>query len=89
MSLDQGAGTMSHRNGAVATRDLVRAAQHGDRHATEQLVNRHASLVWSTVRSFSLRAVDADDAVQGTWLRMIEHLGELRSADCPETPFAR
>jgi RNA polymerase sigma factor (sigma-70 family) len=63
------------------TRNLVQAAQSGDMRARERLVERYDSLVWATVRSFRLRDADAQDAVQNTWLRMIEHLGELRDPD--------
>jgi RNA polymerase sigma factor (sigma-70 family) len=38
-------------------------------------------VVWSTVRSFRLRDADAHDAVQNTWLRMIEQLGTVRDAE--------
>lgn len=64
-----------------STVDLVRAAQRHDQLATRQLVERYTGLVRSTVRSFRLREVDAQDAVQNTWLRMIEHLGTLREPD--------
>jgi RNA polymerase sigma factor (sigma-70 family) len=64
-----------------STADLVQAAQHHDQQATRQLVDRYTGLVRSTVRSFRLRDVDAQDAVQNTWLRMIEHLGTLRDPD--------
>ncbi len=63
------------------TTDLVHAARNGDPRATRQLIDRYAGLVWSTVRSFRLRETDAQDAAQNTWLRMIEHLGDLRDAD--------
>jgi hypothetical protein len=55
--------------------DLVRAARNGDPRASEQLIDRYTSVVWPTVRSFRLREADVHDAVQNTWLRMIEHLG--------------
>ena len=63
-----------HTPSLVSTRstaDLVQAAQHHDQQATRQLVDRYTGLVRSTVRSFRLRDVDAQDAVQNTWLRMI------------------
>jgi RNA polymerase sigma factor (sigma-70 family) len=64
-----------------STADLVRAATTHDQQATRQLIDRYAGLVRSTVRSFRLRDADAQDAVQNTWLRMIEHLGTLRDPD--------
>jgi RNA polymerase sigma factor (sigma-70 family) len=66
----------------ATTRDLVRAAQDGDRAAIEQLITRYTRLVWSVVRSFRLGEADTDDAVQTIWLRMIEHLHELRDDKC-------
>jgi RNA polymerase sigma factor (sigma-70 family) len=61
--------------------DLVRAARDGDPRAMEHIIDRYANVVWSTVRSLRLSEADAHDAVQNTWLRMIEHLGELRDAE--------
>jgi RNA polymerase sigma factor (sigma-70 family) len=72
---------MMTTSSACSTSELVYAAQNGDARATEQLVVRHVTLVWSTVRSFRLREADACDAVQNTWLRMIEHLSMLREPD--------
>jgi RNA polymerase sigma factor (sigma-70 family) len=64
-----------------STSELVRAARDGDPGAMERLVDRYASVVWSTVRSVRLGEADVHDAVQNTWLRMIEHLGDLRDAE--------
>jgi RNA polymerase sigma factor (sigma-70 family) len=63
---------------AVSTSELVLRAQRGDLGAGEALVARFAGVVWSTVRSFRLSEADAHDAVQSTWLRMVENLGRLR-----------
>jgi RNA polymerase sigma factor (sigma-70 family) len=65
----------------ASTKDLVRAAIDGDLSAQEQLVRRYHTVVWRTVRRFRLREADAQDAVQNTWLQMIQHLGSLRSAE--------
>src|SRR5438067_8640845 len=67
-------------NGA-GTEDLVGAAAAGDSSAQEQLVQRYSNVVWGTVRRFRLREVDAQDAVQNTWVRMIEHLSSVRNRD--------
>jgi RNA polymerase sigma factor (sigma-70 family) len=72
---------MSTSMNTVSTADLVRAARAGDSAAMERLVNRYANVVWATVRAFRLRDADAHDAVQNTWLRMIEHLGDLRDME--------
>jgi RNA polymerase sigma factor (sigma-70 family) len=49
--------------------------------AQEKLILRYVNVVWQTVRRFRLREVDAQDAVQNTWMLMIEHLHALRSAE--------
>ena len=58
--------------------ELVRAASAGDVTARDCLVRRHERLVHATVRRFRLGEADAQDAVQNTWLRMIQHIGSLR-----------
>jgi DNA-directed RNA polymerase specialized sigma24 family protein len=57
---------------------LVRAAAGGDSHAWKQLVERFADLVWSICRSYRLTDQDAADAVQLTWLHLLEHLDRIR-----------
>jgi RNA polymerase sigma factor (sigma-70 family) len=64
-----------------STTELVDAARHGDPHAVEQLINRYEGVVWSRIRSFRLGEADAHDALQNTWLDMIEHLGDLRDPE--------
>jgi RNA polymerase sigma factor (sigma-70 family) len=71
----------ANANGTGSTEQLVRAAAAGDRDAAEKLIQRYATVVWATVRRFRLRETDAQDAVQNTWLRMVEHIGELRDSD--------
>jgi RNA polymerase sigma factor (sigma-70 family) len=53
-------------------------AQAGDERAFERLIRSFEALVWWTVRTFRLSEADAEDAVQNTWLRMYEHLSEIR-----------
>jgi RNA polymerase sigma factor (sigma-70 family) len=66
---------------AADPHELVAAARNGCPGAVEQLVDRYANVVWSTVRSFGLREADVHDAVQNTWLRMLEHLQDIRDPD--------
>lgn len=75
--------TTSMLPGSIATDtdDLVAAARNGCPAAMEQLVNRFAGVVWAAVRSYGLREADRPDAVQNTWLRMIEHLADVRDAE--------
>ena len=45
------------------------------------LIDRYARLIWAVARSFGLSVADADDVTQTTWLRLAEHLGNLRDPD--------
>lgn len=58
--------------------DLVSAARDGDASAWQSLVERYTPLVLCVVRRSGLRGGDAEDAVQTVWLRLVEHLGDLR-----------
>jgi RNA polymerase sigma factor (sigma-70 family) len=66
---------------AASTEDLVCAAVAGDSSAQQELIQRYSKVVWATVRRFGLRDADAQDAVQNTWVSMIEHLDSLRDPD--------
>jgi RNA polymerase sigma factor (sigma-70 family) len=63
------------------TRELVAAAAAGDQQAWDALVDRYTSLLWSVARSYRLSAPDAADVVQTTWLRLVEHLGQIADPD--------
>jgi RNA polymerase sigma factor (sigma-70 family) len=65
----------------VEVRDLVARAAGGDRAAWEALVARFERLVWSVARSHRLSDADAADVCQTTWLRLLEHLGDVRDPD--------
>jgi RNA polymerase sigma factor (sigma-70 family) len=60
---------------------IVRAAAHGDQQAWDKLVERYSGLLWSVARAHRLNTVDAADVVQTTWLRLVEHLPQIRNAD--------
>jgi RNA polymerase sigma factor (sigma-70 family) len=55
-------------------------ASKGDRTAWDAIVAQYSSLVWSIARSYRLSSADAADVYQGTWLRLVEHLGDIRDA---------
>lgn len=61
--------------------DLVESARQGDLMAYEELIGRYENYVWSVVRSFRLSNADAHDAVQMTWLRLVENLDRLRDPE--------
>jgi RNA polymerase sigma factor (sigma-70 family) len=57
---------------------LVRAATDGNREAWHALVERYLPLVWSVTRAYRLAPKDAEDVSQTVWLRVVEHLDEIR-----------
>jgi RNA polymerase sigma factor (sigma-70 family) len=60
---------------------LVRAAARGDDAAWRELVDRYDGLVWSVARGHRLSHADAADAVQCTWLKLVQHLGAIKNPD--------
>lgn len=65
-----------------STAELLRAADGGDPLAWEQLIGRYDRLVRATVARYRLQEVDAEDAVQNTWLRVVERMGTIRDPQC-------
>lgn len=63
---------------AVPVTALVEAAARGDQRAWDGLVERYTPLVMSVVRRFHLPEHDAKDVRQTVWLRLVEHLEEIR-----------
>jgi RNA polymerase sigma factor (sigma-70 family) len=61
--------------------DLVHAAGSGDRDAWNALVERYSSMVWAVARSHRLTAADAADVSQTTWLRLLDHLDDIRQPE--------
>src|SRR6185295_7646778 len=60
---------------------MVRAAASGDHGAWDALVDEFGGLVWAVARAHRLSDADAADVAGATWLRLVEHLGDLREAD--------
>lgn len=60
---------------------LVPAAREGDQHAWDTIVERFLPLVDAIIRRHRLIEADADDVCQTVWLRLVEHLGDLREPD--------
>ena len=65
--------------GAVGA--LVRAAADGDQAAWAALVERFSGLVWAVARAHRLSRADAADVSQTTWMRLVEHLGDIRDPE--------
>jgi RNA polymerase sigma factor (sigma-70 family) len=57
---------------------LVRAAASGDQSAWNGLVQEFGGMIWAVARAHRLRDADASDVSQATWLRLLEHLGQLK-----------
>jgi RNA polymerase sigma factor (sigma-70 family) len=57
---------------------LIQRAADGDRVAWNTIVEDYSALLWSVVRRFRLRDAQAADAVQVTWLRLVEHIHAIR-----------
>jgi RNA polymerase sigma factor (sigma-70 family) len=66
---------------ARTTADLVTLAREGDCEAYAELVRRHEPQLWAVVRGFRLSHADGHDAVQMTWLRLVENIDRLREPD--------
>jgi RNA polymerase sigma factor (sigma-70 family) len=61
--------------------DVVRGAASGDQGAWTALVTQHQDLLRGVARGYRLSEAQVDDAVQTTWLRLVEHLGSLREPE--------
>lgn len=57
---------------------LVAAAVQGDQGAWSEIVDRFTPLLVSVVLRYRLSSGELQDVAQTVWLRLIEHLGELR-----------
>ncbi len=66
---------------ALTSAELVRGALAGDGDAWEKLVRRYDGSLRRAARSFRVDPATAEDAVQTTWLRLVEHLDSLRDPD--------
>jgi RNA polymerase sigma factor (sigma-70 family) len=58
--------------------DLVQSAAAGHESGWETLVREFRGLIWAAARAHRLGDADAADVVQATWLRLLEHLDDLR-----------
>lgn len=66
---------------ATTAAALVEAARKGDEQSWTELVDRFARLIWSVARSYGLSEADTADVCQTTWLRLVEHLDQIRQPD--------
>src|SRR5262249_30149783 len=57
---------------------LVARARGGDKRAWDALVERYAPLIWASCRKYRRGRADADDVGQSVWLRLVDHLDQIR-----------
>jgi RNA polymerase sigma factor (sigma-70 family) len=74
-------GTRMDSLSDAETGELVSRARAGDAEAWEKLTDRYIGLLWSLGRGMRLSHTDTADAVQTTWLRLVEHLDDLRNPE--------
>lgn len=63
---------------AGKTADLIRRAADGDETAWNAIVEEFSGLLHGVIGRCRLSPAQAQDAVQTTWLRLVEHLGDIR-----------
>lgn len=68
---------------------LLTRAKAGDFSAFAGLVDRHAAGVYTLARRVLRNAHDAEDVVQTTWLKALEHLGTFREESSFQTWLRR
>ena len=61
--------------------EIVDEASAGNQAAWDKLVERFSGLVWATTRAHRLRAAEAADVTQSTWLRLVEHLDRIEDPE--------
>ena len=61
--------------------ELVAAARGGDQTAWNELVDRYLPLVTKVINGIRLSPADADDVNQTVWLRLVEHLDDVREPE--------
>lgn len=65
----------------VTAGELVARAAAGDVPAWHALVERYTGLLWSIARAHGLDGPAAEDAVQATWLRLVQKIDTLWEPD--------
>jgi RNA polymerase sigma factor (sigma-70 family) len=61
--------------------DVVRRAAEGDQAAWRAIVEEYGGVVRAVARGYRLSEGQTADAVQTTWLRLVEHLAAVREPD--------
>jgi RNA polymerase sigma factor (sigma-70 family) len=66
---------------AESTTAVLQAARGGDGLAWNELLARYGGHVRATVARHHLNAADSADAIQNTWLRLLEHATTIRDPE--------
>ena len=75
-------GPAAATDGAIAgDAGLAERIKAGDALAWRELIDRHEPLLRRIARQYRLSSQDADDVIQFTWLRCLEHIDQLSQAD--------
>ena len=80
MSRAEPAATV-HGSGAVAARARFARVLDGDEDAWTALTDQYTNLLWSIGRGLGLSHADAAEAVQITWLRLVESMTRIRQPE--------
>ena len=78
--------TVCYDDGTGMTADddtaaLLARAREGDQSAWNAIVEQHTGLMWSVARAYRLDTATASDAIQTTWLRLVEHLDRIQDPE--------
>jgi RNA polymerase sigma factor (sigma-70 family) len=65
----------------ISVSALVRRAADGNERAWNEIVERYTGLLWSVARSYGMPHQQAGDVVQTAWLRLVQHIADLRDPD--------
>ncbi len=72
-------GRASQPDRAIRIAALVSAVRQGNDDAFGQIVTEFSPLLWHAARAAGLSSSDAQDVVQTVWMRLHEHLDEIRA----------
>ena len=70
-----------HEPTAYSNTHLLRVARTGDKAAWDEIVRRYEGVVRAAVARYRPTATDAADAVQNTWLRLLENAASIRDPE--------
>lgn len=69
---------LAELTGQPTTGELVQQVLEGSQQGWARLILRYTPLVRSVTRRYGLNESDADDVRQNVWMRLHEHIGDLR-----------